>query len=180
MQLSNHESFLLCPGKQPIKIGASYAVSIHIYFDDFVRRKNKNRQQQQQILVHIADDDDDYDNQPDNQINAHGKIIKNAPAASSSSSSAGQSTHKNRRFDNKSSEAQIRINLIESNRNIKSINDGKIKHFVRIYHWSEIDKQTTKATHRNSTGQQINKIEAEKHKNKQSKKAPMWISSELK
>lgn len=170
MQLANHESFLLCPGKQPIKIGASYAVSIHIYFDDFVRRKNKNRQQQQQILVHISDDD--YDNQPNNQIIEHAKLIRNSPPTSSSSS-AGQSTHKNRRFDNKSSEAQIRINLIESNRNIKSINDGKIKHFVRIYHWSEIDEQTTKTTHCNSTGQQINKIETEKHKNKQSGKAPM-------
>lgn len=60
--------------------------------------------------------------------------------------SKGQSTHKGA-GDNKSSETQTRINLIESNRHIKSINrnDGNIKHFIHIYHWTRVDKQTTKS-----------------------------------
>lgn len=83
--MDNHESFLVCPGKQPIKIAANYAVSIHIYFDNFARRKNTIHQQHDgdngDIYLHITDEgfhDNNYDNssnQPNNRINAH-KLIK--------------------------------------------------------------------------------------------------------
>lgn len=156
MQLPNHESFLVCPGKQPIKIGANYAVSIRIYFDDFVHRKNKNRQQQPDdgIFVHTADDDrGNRDNPRNNRINKRREIIKNASSSSQS----------DRRFNNKGSDAQMRINLIESNRdikNIKSIKNGKIKHFIRIYHWTEIDKQTAK-TSQSASDSRANKYKIE-------------------
>lgn len=96
--LENHESFLVCPGKQPVKIAANYAVSIHIYFDNFVRRKNTNHQQHEgdnsgDIYMHITDEGfhDNYDNssnQPNNRINTH-KLIKGKIAM------RGQSVHGN-------------------------------------------------------------------------------------
>lgn len=84
LHLENHESFLECPGKHPIKIKANQPVSIHIYFENFVSRKNKNYRRKGDngdIYLLISDDGfyDNYNNshnQPNNRINAHHKLIK--------------------------------------------------------------------------------------------------------
>lgn len=135
--LHNHESFLMCPGKQPIKVGSNYAVSIHIYFDNFARRKNKNPQQHDgdngDIYLHITDEGfhDNYDNgnnRPNNRINSH-KLMNGKNARKD------QNNRKSKN-DNKSNKAPIKVDLIESNHNIQNdINrsDGEIKHFVHIY-----------------------------------------------
>lgn len=139
--LDNHESFLVCPGKQPIKIAANYAVSIHIFFDNFARRKNENHQQHDgdnsDIYLHITDEGfrDNYDNgnnssnQPNNRINAH-KLIKGK------NTSRGQSV-RGTGIDDKSNETtHSEINLIENNHTKKNINraDSKIKHFIDVNH----------------------------------------------
>lgn len=83
--LENHESFLVCPGKQPIKIGSNYPVSIHIYFNNFASRKNKNHRTQHDgdngdIYVHITDggipDNYNNDNNQQNNRNNAGELIK--------------------------------------------------------------------------------------------------------
>lgn len=82
----NHESFVVCPGKQPIKIGANYPVSIHIYFHNFVSRQSKNHRKRHEgdnngdIYLHITEGfPDSYNNgnnQQNNRINDHELIIK--------------------------------------------------------------------------------------------------------
>lgn len=146
--MENHESFLVCPGKQPIKIGANYPVSIHIYFDNFVHRTNKRHQQQtdkssDEVLIQIVDKGfhNDSDNRShQHRINARHELIE---------ASRGQNIRENKNGDNKSSQTRTQFDLIESNRNIKNINrtDGEVKHFIRIYHWLGFDKQTTKKKH---------------------------------
>lgn len=145
--LPNHESFLICPGKRPIKVGSNYAVSIHIYFDNFVRRKNENHHQHDEdngdIYLHITTDEgfhDNYDNrsnQPNNRINSH-KLINGKNAIKD------QNNDRKNKTDNKSSETQMKIDLIESNHNAQNdINriDGKAEHYVRIY--QQISNQQT-------------------------------------
>lgn len=124
----------MCPGKHPIKIGANQPVSINIYFDNSASQANKNHHKQQEaaddINVQITDEGfldnyDNRDNHPNNRINASHELMK------AESLMRGQS-----RSDNKSSEAELQINLIESNRAIKNINrSDNIKHFIHIYHW---------------------------------------------
>lgn len=110
--LENHESFLVCPGKQPVKIGANYPVSIHIYFHNFVRRTNKNHRTQQHegdygdIYLHITDEGfrDNYDNENNQQNNRNNarKLIKGGKNAINDQSEN----------DNKSTDAEMEINLI--------------------------------------------------------------------
>lgn len=127
----------MCPGKQPIKVGSNYAVSIHIYFDNFARRKNKTHQQHDgdngDIYLHITDEGfhDNYDNssnRPNNRINSH-KLMNGKNAMK-------DQNDRNSKTDNKNSRAPMKIDLIESNHNGKKDikrSDGKIKHFVHIY-----------------------------------------------
>lgn len=146
--LDNHESFLVCPGKQPIKIAANYAVSIHIYFDNFVLRKNTNHQHDGDngdIYLHITDEGfhDNYDNsnnssnQPNNQINVH-KLIKGK------NTTRGQSVHGTGINDKSNETTHSETNLIESNHNKKNVNrtDSKIKHFVDFNRWI-LNRQTS-------------------------------------
>jgi hypothetical protein len=126
-KLPNHESFIVCPGKHPIKIASNHGVSIHIYFDNFVRRKPKDAPQHDGIYLHITDegfhDNNNYHNQSNNESN-HANNRVNAYHKSSKS-------HNGEGHANKGPE----IRIIESNRDIKSINraDGSVKHSVWIH-----------------------------------------------
>lgn len=131
-RLENHESYLVCPGKQTVKIGANYPVSIHIFFHNFVRRTNNtddHREREQHagdngdIYLHITDEGfhDNYhnaaNNQQNNRINVRELMKKRENAIKGRSGS-----------DNKSSDADVRINIIESNQNIGNINEKQAKH----------------------------------------------------
>jgi hypothetical protein len=139
--LENHESFLVCPGKSPVKIGQNQPVSIQIYFDNFIHReKNRhhhNKRDNGEIYLLITDGGlhdnyNNHDNQLNDRINAHHQELLKANGRDQ------------KIVDNKSSE----INLIESNRNIKNINrnDGNIKHFIHIYFHLENRQQKVEKT----------------------------------
>lgn len=167
-QMYNHESFLMCPGKQPIKVGSNYAVSIHIYFDNFARRKSKNHQQHDadngDIYLHITDerfhhnyDDDNSNNssnQPNNRINFH-KLINGKNSMKDVRDDNRKSTN-----DNKSNESQMKIDLIESNHNAQNginRNDSKIKHFVHIFRQFSNQKTENKKQKNKSFNSKVNK-----------------------
>jgi hypothetical protein len=144
--LKDHESYLMCPGRQPIKIGSTnQPVSIHIYFNNFVHRKKHHAPHHANTTanggndiylrivekeIHGNNSNNHHDN---NRINNHHGI--------NASHNNNLKARKVLDYQN----ATRRINLIKNNNNVDNgsssvieENDGgggNVKHFINIYHW---------------------------------------------
>lgn len=154
--MDNHESFLMCPGRRPVKIGSNQPVSINIFVDNFIRNDD-NKRDNGEIYLSIKDGgiekNNHHNHHANNHINAyHNKLMngKNTSKAATETSSTS---------DNKSGADRMQNNLIKnennhgdnnSNNDNKNIieNDGSVKHFIKIYHWivhSMADENATKS-----------------------------------
>lgn len=155
--LANHESYMMCPYKQPIKIDANYPVSINIYFNNFVQRKNNgkrhknyhrnrhdsnnNVEDNDEIYLHITDEGsrinrNNCSNQQNNQNNDNELLINDKSTLTSKTTTMANAV------PGIESAEQIKNNLIKNNHNIKDNgtnvnrnNSSNIKHFIDIYHW---------------------------------------------
>jgi hypothetical protein len=142
--MGNHESFLVCPGRRPIKMGSNQPVSINIYFENFVNRnRNNNNGDNGEIYLRIkegkiGENNINYNNHhANNHINAYHNELMN----DENTSKAAEITSDN---NNKGGD-RIKNNLIKNNNHDRNNNnnchngeeekdDGDVKHFINIYH----------------------------------------------
>lgn len=143
--MGNHESFLMCPGRRPVKIGSTQPVSISIYFDNFVKRNSNDNGDNDEIYLRIKEgeieaNNNNYNNHrnhhANNHINGyHNKLMNDE----NTSKAAAEITSDN---NNKGGD-RIKNNLIKNNNHGHNNNnncaegeeDGDVKHFINIYHW---------------------------------------------
>lgn len=138
--MGNHESFLMCPGRRPIKIGSNQPVSINIFFENFVNRNhNDNDGDNGEIYLRIKEGEIEANNNnkhhANNLINAYHNELMN----DENTSKAAEITSDN---NNKGGD-RIKNNLIKNNNHGhnnnnncdgEEENDGNVKHFINIYH----------------------------------------------
>lgn len=132
--MGNHESFLICPGRRPIKIGSNQPVSINIYFENFVSRKHNENGDNGEIYLRIKEGEIEANNNNYNNhhINAyHNKLMNDK----NTSKAAEITSDKNNKGGDR-----IKNNLTKNNNHGHNNNnncekdDGNVKHFINIYH----------------------------------------------
>jgi hypothetical protein len=158
--LRNHESFLVCPDKEPVRLtNINQRVSIQIFFNNFVRRKDDNDDDirlriTNEELNNNNNDNNNYDNgnnHENNRINAYqNKLIKynerNASkAAESDNNRGGEQIIKNiliksNLYDEKNDQNDKNDDDDDNNKKIKIAeeegkNNANVEHFINIYHW---------------------------------------------
>lgn len=156
--MGNHESFLMCPGRRPVKIGSNQPVSINIFLDNFIQRKNNDnnnknnydkRRDNREIYLRIKDggiENNNYNNghnhHANNHINAYhnnklmngGNSLKaDATAEITSINSDRMQNNLIKKYNNNNNNHEYN-NSNNDNKNIIE-NDGNVKHFINIYHW---------------------------------------------
>lgn len=166
--MDNHESFLMCPGRRPIKIDSNKPVSINIFFENIVQ-ENEQRDKRGEIYLRIKDGGEEQNNyhnrrnHANNNINAyHNKLMSDEntskAAESTTTSSNGHANKSGDRMQNNLIKNNNHDNNNNSNNNnnsvnnkniIESENDGNVKHFINIYHYivhstADDERATTK------------------------------------
>lgn len=106
--MEEHESYLVCPGKHPVKIESHNPVSIHIYFHNLLNHPTSHH-----INSHHASNID----KPNKNINANDKLSKD------NNDSSGE----NNLDENEPKALQINKD------NEQHYPNGT--HFIEIYHW---------------------------------------------
>lgn len=139
-----HETFLMCPGRKPIKIGSNQPVSINIIFENFVNRNNiNNNGDNGEIYLRIKEREEIDENNNNNYNNHHANNHINAYHNElMNDENTSKATEK---FSDKNNKGEDRIknNLIKNNNHGHNNNnncdeeakdDGNVKHFINIYH----------------------------------------------
>lgn len=154
----NHESFLMCPGRRPVKIGSNQPVSINIFVDNFIRNDD-NKRDNGEIYLSIKDGGIEKNNRHNHHANNHINAYHNNKLMNGKNTSKA-ATETSSTNVNKSGADRMQNNLIKndnnhgnnnSNNDNKNIieNDGNVQHFINVYHWivhSMADESATKSS----------------------------------
>lgn len=142
--MDNHESFLMCPGRRPVKIGSNQPVSINIFVDNFIGNDD-NKRDNGEIYLSIKDGGIEKNNHHNHHANNHINAYHNKLMLMNGKNTSKAATETSSTSDNKSGADRMQNNLIKnnnhgnnnSNNDDKNIieNDGNVKHFINIYHW---------------------------------------------
>lgn len=166
--MGHHESFLICPGRRPLKIGSNQPVSINIYFDEFAKRERNNNGDNDEIYLRIKEgeiggNNNNYNNHQNhhanNHINAfHNKLINDENTAKAAEitidkNNKGGDRIKNNLIKNNNHGYNNNNNFVEG---AEEDDDGNVKHFINIYHWI-VHSMTDESATTMSSGVQVGK-----------------------